>query len=353
MNQPSGVGIGARWLLIGASAVIVLAGLKAAQSLLIPFLLALFLSIISAPAVSWLAARRVPVGAAVLLVVLVLLALFIAFGAVVGGSVNEFATFATQYQDRFDELVNSLDDWLEAHRVETTSLDTLSMVQPGRLMNLLGGALKSLTAVLSNLFLILLTLIFLLLEATTLPIKMKAIGGGGGLRMETLRPIITQVQRYLAIKTATSLTTGVLIGVWTTIVGLEFAVVWGLLAFLLNYIPNIGSIVAALPAVLLALVQEGIAYAVLVAIGYVVVNIGIGNFIEPYLMGRVAGLSTLVVFLSLVFWGWMWGSIGMLLSVPLTMILKILFENTDDLKWIAILLDSRRGVVTRINGLEE
>jgi predicted PurR-regulated permease PerM len=202
--------------------------------------------------------------------------------------------------------------------------------------------------VLSNLFLILLTMIFLLLEAASLPAKMQAIGGGGRFDPEQLRKIVTQVQRYLAIKTATSLATGVLIGVWTAVIGLEFAVVWGLLAFLLNYIPSLGSIVAAVPAVLLALVQEGVAYAALVAIGYVLVNVGIGNFAEPYLMGRIAGLSTLVVFLSLVFWGWMWGSIGMLLSVPLTMILKILFENTDDLRWVAILLDSRRGVAAQI-----
>jgi predicted PurR-regulated permease PerM len=348
VEQGAGNGIGGRGLLIGASAVVLLAGLKAAQSLLIPFLLALFLAIICAPAVSWLARHRVPVGVAVLLVMLVLLALFSAFGAVVGGSVNEFATFASQYQGRFDGLVTTLNAWLKQHNFESTSLDTLSMLQPGRLMNLLGGALRSLAAVLSNLFLILLTMIFLLLEASTLPVKIDAIGSKGPLKMEHLRPVVTQVQRYLAIKTATSLTTGVLVGVWTAVVGLEFAVVWGLLAFLLNYIPNIGSIVAAVPAVFLALVQEGVAYAALVAIGYVLVNVGIGNFAEPYLMGRVAGLSTLVVFLSLVFWGWMWGSIGMLLSVPLTMILKIMFENTDDLRWVAILLDSRRGVITQI-----
>ncbi len=348
MEQGTGNGIGGRGLLIGASAVVLLAGLKAAQSLLIPFLLALFLAIICAPAVSWLARRRVPVGAAVLLVVLVLLALFSAFGAVVGGSVNEFATFASQYQGRFDGLVSALNAWLQEHNFESASLDTLSMLQPGRLMNLLGGALRSLAAVLSNLFLILLTMIFLLLEASTLPVKIDAIGGQGPFKMEHLRPVVTQVQRYLAIKTATSLATGVLIGVWTAVVGLEFAVVWGLLAFLLNYIPNLGSIVAAVPAVFLALVQEGVAYAALVAIGYVLVNVGIGNFAEPFLMGRVAGLSTLVVFLSLVFWGWMWGSIGMLLSVPLTMILKIMFENTDDLRWVAVLLDSRRGVITQI-----
>jgi predicted PurR-regulated permease PerM len=100
--------------------------------------------------------------------------------------------------------------------------------------------------------------------------------------------------------------------------------------------------------VLLGLVQGGLGYAILIAVGYVVTNVGIGNFVEPWLMGRTLGLSTLVVFLSLVFWGWMWGSVGMLLSVPLTMIIKILFENTDDLRWIAIMLDNRRGAEKRL-----
>jgi len=332
--------------------MIVLAGLKAAQTLLIPFLLALFLAIICAPAIGWLTRRRVPVSVAVAAVVAVLLAIFSAFGAVVGGSVNEFTAFVTQYQGRFDGLVKTLTAWLEAHNVEAPSLDLLNMVQPGRLMNLIGGVLRNLAAVLSNLFLILLTMIFLLLEATSLPIKMQAVSRGGRFDVENLRQIVTQVQHYLGIKTVTSLATGGLIGAWTAVVGLDFPVVWGLLAFLLNYIPSIGSFVAAIPAVMLGLVQGGVGYAIVVAAGYIVVNVAIGNFIEPYLLGRTLGLSTLVVFLSLVFWGWMWGGIGMLLSVPLTMIIKILFENTDDLQWVAVMLDSRRGVEKRLEAGE-
>jgi predicted PurR-regulated permease PerM len=222
------------------------------------------------------------------------------------------------------------------------------MLQPSKLINLLGGVLRNLAAVLSNFLLIMLTMIFMLLEAASFPVKVRAAIGSRRFDAENMRQAVLQIQRYLGLKTVTSLTTGLLIGMWTAILGLEFAVVWGLLAFLLNYIPNIGSIVAAVPAVLLGLVQEGLAYAILVAIGYVVVNFAIGNFIEPWLMGRTLGLSTLVVFLSLVFWGWMWGSVGMLLSVPLTMIVKILLENTDDLKWMAVMLDSRRGAEKRL-----
>ncbi len=328
--------------------MIVLAGLKAAQTLVIPFLLALFLAIICAPAVSWMTRRRVPVTVSVLAVVIVLLAVFTGFGAIVGGSVNEFANFASQYQERFDSLVTDASSWLEARDIDTANLDILNVLQPGRLMNLLGGVLRNLAAVLSNLFLIILTMIFMLLEAASFPVKMQAAIGTGRFDLDNLRQFVRQVQHYLGIKTVTSLVTGVLAGTWTGILGLEFAVVWGLLAFLLNYIPTIGSIVAAIPAVMLALVQGGVGYSVAVAIGYVVINTSIGNFAEPMLLGRTLGLSTLVVFLSLVFWGWMWGSIGMLLSVPLTMILKIMFENTDDLQWIAVMLDSRRAVEVRL-----
>jgi predicted PurR-regulated permease PerM len=352
VSDPQRPRLGARTLFVGAAVVIVLAGLKAAQSLIIPFLLALFLAIICTPAVSWLAKRRVPVGLAVILIVIVLLGAFSGFGAIVGGSVNEFAAFASQNQARFDGLVNSASTWFEAHDIDPASLDLLNMLQPGKLINLLGGVLKNLAGVLSNFFLILLTMIFMLFEAASFPTKVRAAVGPGRFDIGNMRHAVIQVQRYLGLKTLTSLTTGLLVGLWTAILGLDFAVVWGLLAFLLNYIPSIGSIVAAIPAVLLALIQGGIGYAMLVAVGYVVANVGIGNFVEPWLMGRTLGLSTLVVFLSLVFWGWMWGGVGMLLSVPLTMIIKILFENTDDLQWIAVMLDNRRCAEKRLQEAE-
>jgi predicted PurR-regulated permease PerM len=337
---------------VGAAVVVVLAGLKAAQTLIIPFLLALFLAIICTPAVSWLAKRRVPVGLAVILIVNILVGAFSGFGAIVGGSVNEFTAFAAQNQARFDGIVETASAWFEARDIDPASLDLLNMLQPGKLINLLGGVLKNLAAVLSNFFLIMLTMIFMLFEAASFPVKVRAAVGKGRFDIENMRHAVVQVQRYLGLKTATSLTTGLLVGFWTAILGLDFAVVWGLLAFLLNYIPSIGSIVAAIPAVLLALIQGGLGYALLVAVGYVVVNVGIGNFVEPWLMGRTLGLSTLVVFLSLVFWGWMWGGVGMLLSVPLTMIIKILFENTDDLQWIAVMLDNRRGSEKRLEAAE-
>ena len=126
----------------------------------------------------------------------------------------------------------------------------------------------------------------------------------------------------------------------TWVIGVDYPVLWGLLAFLLNYIPTLGSIIAAIPPVLLAMVQFGWTWALVVAMVYLAINICIGSLLEPRLMGRRMGLSTLVVFLSMVFWGWVWGPIGMILSVPLTMLLKILLMHSDDLRWVGVLLGS-------------
>jgi AI-2 transport protein TqsA len=136
----------------------------------------------------------------------------------------------------------------------------------------------------------------------------------------------------------TSMTTGLLVGLWTLAVGLDFPLFWGLTAFLLNYVPTVGSLVAAVPAVALGLVQLGPGGALLVALGYIVINVTIGNLIEPQVMGRGLGLSPLVVLLSLLFWGWVWGPLGMLLSLPLTMVLKIMVENVPQLAWLAVLM---------------
>jgi predicted PurR-regulated permease PerM len=157
-------------------------------------------------------------------------------------------------------------------------------------------------------------------------------------------PIVRDVQRYLGIKTLVSLATGIILGLWAWIMGLDFPILLGLIAFALNFVPTIGSILAGLPAVLLSIIQFGVGHSLAVAAGYVVFNTILGNIIEPNLMGRRLGLSTLVVILSLIFWGWVWGPVGMILSVPLTMVLKIWMENTDDFRWIAIMLDKNAPV---------
>ncbi len=171
-----------------------------------------------------------------------------------------------------------------------------------------------------------------------LPEKLSKAFGGSKVAVQYLRGVIVDVQRYLGVKTIVSLFTGIAVGLWVWVLDMPFPLFWAASAFALNYIPAIGSILAAIPAVLVSLVQQGIGHAAIVAAGYLAVNFLFGNVLEPRMMGRRFGLSTLVVFLALIFWGWVWGAVGMLLSIPLTMVIKIALEQSEDLRWIAVLL---------------
>jgi predicted PurR-regulated permease PerM len=341
-----------RVLLTLASLTVVVAGLKAAQPILIPFLLALLLAILCSPSVFWLRKYHVPTVAAVLLVVVVLLGVFGIFGVVVGGSVNGFMEAAPRYQERIDELGTSIKEWVGERGFDVGEIDASEVFQPGSFIGFLGRGLTALVSTLSNTFVVILILVFMLLEAAGLPVKLQAAMGSSDADLGRFSKAAREIQKYLGMKTAISAVTGLLIGTWLAILGLDFALTWGFLAFLLNFIPNIGSIIAAVPAVLLALVQLGLTQAILVAAGFVVVNVVLGNVVEPQLMGRTLGMSTLVIFLSLVFWGWLWGPVGMFLSVPLTMILKIGMENSRDLKRVAIMLDSPRAAAERLKEAE-
>ncbi|MCA9698601.1 MAG: AI-2E family transporter [Myxococcales bacterium] len=206
----------------------------------------------------------------------------------------------------------------------------------------IGGAgtlVAGIGSVLSDTAFVLLTTAFIMAEAAGLPRKLEVALGRAG-SMDRFDGIINDIQEYLSIKTKISLVTGGLAWILCLAVGVDYPVLWGVVAFFLNYIPTLGSIIAAVPPVLLGFVQFGWERSLAVLAGYVLINTVMGNMVEPKVMGKRLGLSSLVVFLSLVFWGWIWGPLGMFLSVPLTMVVKILLENSDDLKWIAVLLGS-------------
>ncbi|MFT4753531.1 MAG: AI-2 transport protein TqsA, partial [Salibacteraceae bacterium] len=153
---------------------------------------------------------------------------------------------------------------------------------------------------------------------------------------------MSQINQYLAIKTVTSFITGLVIGLLLWAIGVDFPFMWGLIAFLMNYIPNIGSIIAAVPAMFMAFINLGPSGIIWTGTIFLAINITIGSVIEPKIMGKGLGISTLVVLLSLIFWGWILGTIGMFLSIPLTLAAKIAFESQESTKWIAILLGTER-----------
>ena len=330
---------GVRFLMVAAGIIVVIAGLRQAGQVILPFLTAVFLAVVSFPVMAWLQRQRVPTPLAVLATVAAAAGVVSALGVVVGRSVTEFAQVAPQYQARFQDMANEILAWAEGVGLPTSEWTPLDYVNPQAIVDLIGGTLGALAGLLSNAFLVFLAVVFILFEAAGFRAKLRLAFGDRGASLDRLVQMTLQVQNYLAINTAVSVFPGVLVGIWVWALGLDLPLLWGLVAFIFNYIPNLGSILAAVPAVLLALAQFGPGRAAVVASGYLAINLVFGNVVEPMMLGRRLGLSTLVVFMSLVFWGWVWGPVGMLLSVPLTMMLKIAMENTEDLRWVAVMLD--------------
>jgi len=324
-----------------AAIIVVIYGMQAARIILVPFLVAVFVAVLCTPVTRSLERIRIPTGLAVAIVIISIIGILTLVGMFVGGSIGEFNSRLDFYEDRLNTRVTDLAA-LFGQEASVGSL--LEMIQPGAAMGLVASLLNGLQGLLANFFLILFTVVFILLESSTLPAKIRLVLSASRGDPEYFSRFTGSVQRYLGIKTLTSLCTGIAVWLLTAIFGLDFPVLWGLLAFLLNFVPNIGSLIAAIPAVFLALIQFGLLQALMIGAGYFVINITIGGVIEPRVMGRGLGLSTLIVFLSLVFWGWVFGPVGMLLSVPLTMTAKIALESSEKTATIAVLLGSSERV---------
>ena len=335
-------------LMIIAAFVIVAAGMSAAKGIIVPFLLAAFISISGAPILFWLKKRKLPTWLALLIVMCGILVFLLIIAGLVGSSVNDFSSKLPFYEMRLRGQTNAVLDWLERTGVDVDRLEVSKIFNSAAVMKLVARLLNELGGVLKNGFLILLTVIFMLLEASSIPTKLRSIFQDPEASLGHLEYFADTVVRYIGIKTVISFVTGAFVAVFLTILGVDYPLLWGLLAFILNYIPNIGSIMAAVPAVLLTIIQLGPGRALAVAIGYVVINMAMGNAIEPRLMGQRLGLSTLVVFLSLIFWGWILGPVGMLLSVPLTMTVKIALDTSEDTRWISVLLGSEKTSLPKI-----
>ena len=378
----------ARFLITAAAFVIVVAGMRAAVEIIIPFLLAVFLAIICTPALFWLKNRGISTPFAIIIVSLVIITAGLMIGTILTASIADFTNDLPKYTNQLNANIQDMEKrwnaWLDEQQEkfhldnngtpspadsnatptatdgsvgsannelkpkptkEPLSVSQFLDAQAG--VKMMGDLLAQLGNILTKGFLIYLTTLFILLEASILPGKIRAAMKNNVETYNNLSGIANDVKRYLAMKTAISLVTGLLIMVWLTILGVKYPIVWGLMAFLLNFVPNIGSIIAAIPACILAFLQLGTGMAALAALGYLAVNIVLGNLIEPRLMGQRLGLSTLVVFLSLVFWGWVLGPVGMLLSVPLTMTVKIVLQSHPESSKLAILLDSQKPPVKR------
>ncbi len=341
-HTPSGLRV-FNFLVGTASLVVIVAGLRAAEQVLIPVIFAFLLAALSAPAVAELRKLRLPKAAAIVSVMLLVGVALLGFGALLADSFGRFTASINQYQEPLNDLLQNTFRLLETWGVPDSALEDGSRTFTGGvLLNAVGQGISTVLGLLSNLLIVIITTAFILLEASDLENKAAVAFGTNNPAIAGLSDAAHKVQRYLALKTLVSLLTGVLAGLVCALAGLPFFVLWGLVAFLLNYVPAIGSILAAVPPVALALVALGPGSTILVALGYLTINVVIGNILDPRLMGRRLGLSALVVLLSLFFWGYVWGPAGMLLAVPMMVVLKLVLESIESTRWIAVMMSSGR-----------
>jgi AI-2 transport protein TqsA len=339
-RRPQGWQIAHTYLLTAAALVIVIAGMRAAAGMLVPLLLAVFVAGICAPLYQAMRRRRVPTPLAVVAIMLVMLGGVLLLVGVIERAVAGFAGNLPSYQAAFLAQSDKIWLWLEANGIEVSS-DLFRDFNPQDLIRHLATIAVTLRDLLTTMFIVVLVAIFILLEGSALPDKVRRVPVVSNEAWTHLSQIVADLRRYMFLKTVMSLLTGAMVALWLLLLGVDFAILLGVLAFALNYIPVIGSIVAALPGILLAFIEFGLGTSVITAIGYVVINVGISNGIEPRYFGKGLGLSPLVVIVSVLFWGWVLGPMGMLLSVPLTMSLKIALESDEGTRWIAVLMGDR------------
>ena len=379
-------GSGFRVLLSLACVVLIVTGLKMASSLFIPVMMGLFIALLSMPILNWLDRHGLPRPLAVLMTVVIDLLILGGIVFLTSGVVGDFNEKSGDYTERLrrqaeefsvtmdEQLVRLEQFWrtaggagevvngddvespeavgakrggedeegmLGAFRPTMTFRELFNLYwDSGRVMETLGGfnVVNRFTSLASQTFFALIVMIFVLAESGSYAQKMLEVLRVRGPDLTRFRSITQDIQKYLGIKTAASAATGLLATLTCVIFKIDFPLLWGVLAFLFNYVPAIGSILAGIPPVLLGLILHGFWPALGVMACYLIINVTIGNFLEPMLLGERFGISTVIVILSVLFWGFVWGPVGMLLAVPLTMLVKVMLDNSSDLCWISALM---------------
>ncbi len=328
----------ARGLLVAGAFALVVTLLESAASILVPILLAVFIAIVVTPMLRWMRGRGIPKWGALLLIAFILLDIGSLFALVTTGAVEGFRDRLPSYQERFMTFSDQFGGWLEGVGASGSREAIPDLLDPNKLAHGVRLFLSNASGIFATSFLVLLFTIFILLEAPTIPAKLRAAFHLTEEGEARLKRLLDTVNRYMQIKTLTSLGTAACAWLLLWFFGIDFAILWVVLTFFFNFIPVVGNILMMIPPVLLALIQIDLGTALLVAIGYLAINTVIGNVLEPRIMGKGLGVSTLAVFVSLLFWGWLFGTVGMFLAVPLTAAVVIVLDANPHTRPLAILL---------------
>ncbi len=344
---PAPISSGLRAIVTLASVVVVIAALQSASGFFLPVLVALFIATVSTPVLAWLERARVPRVLAITLTVTLDMATLAILVALVASALSGFHEALPRYQRALSDLTDTLVLELRDHDVPISRDDLVTIADPAWMVRTAGDLITSLTQFASNALLVALLVVFMLFEIAPMRAKLTLLLDAPSRHVVGIAEAASEVQRYLVVKTFLSSVAGVLFGVILAIVGVDFALLWGLTAFLLNFIPTLGPAIATIPPVLIALLTLGPGSALAAAIGCLLVNLVVGNVLEPRMLGATLGVSTFVAFASMLFWGWLWGPIGALLAVPLTMLIRDALALEPSTRWLATLLASPEWVEAR------
>lgn len=355
---------GSQMILTLACVVVVLTGMKAAAGVLVPLVYAFFLAVLSFPLLRWLTRHKVPGPIALGITLLMNLGVLAGLITLAVRLLISFNSDLPRYLRGLQRNLTDLGVWLDENGI-VGAKDTINSLFDwntiigyatqqdvmSRIGSMLGSTFGTLATVFAGLVMILILMMFILMEATGTQRRLAAVRMSGGPDFSGVLRSVSDIQKYLGIKTLISALTGLLAGIWCWFFDLQYPLLWAILAFVFNYIPAVGSSAASIPAIVEALVQHGGAAAIGIAIGYGGINFALDNFVQPTLLGNRFGISALVVVLSVIFWGWLWGPLGMFLAVPLTMVMKVLLDNSEEFRWISVAMSQkkmRRGEVEMV-----
>lgn len=315
--------------------------LKVAKPVFFPFFMAVLFAYVLSPVLDFLTRLKIPRAISILAIVLIAFLVIYLLGAVFYSSGKSFASELPKYGKKLESMFFSVQGWLSFAEIEWDTINWVDQLNLSRVGGVLLSSLGPFFSFMANLFLILIFLIFMLAARGSMRQKIESsFDEAKSIQIKgVIENIDSQVQRYLAIKTVVSFFTGIFAAVVLMLWGLDFAIVFGFLTFILNYIPNIGSFIATIFPVTIALFQyDTIWPAFWILLILVLLQQVMGNFVEPKLMGQGLGISPLVVLFSLFFWGWLWGIPGMIMAIPITAIIKIVFSNIPEFKFVAALM---------------
>lgn len=347
---------GFRMLLASACLIVVLAGMKAAAGIFVPVACAFFLAVLSYPLLHWLTRHRVPHPLAMGITVATNISvLVVMITAAVQLIVSFQRDFREVYVHKLRALVENAGAWFEQQGVKGAAAQAETLLDWNTITDYignqdvmatvgsaLGNTFGTLAAIFVSVVMVIILVIFMLMEAHGTHGRITAVKLAGGPDFSYFMQSASDVQKYLGIKTLISALTGILAGVWCWALGLNYPMLWAILAFVFNFIPAVGSTAACIPAIIEALVMQGAGSAITLGIGYGAINFALDNFVQPHLLGRRFGISPLVIILSVIFWGWLWGPVGMFLAVPLTMVAKVLLDNSEEFRWLSVAMSKKK-----------